>query len=119
MYAIAHERDLRAGRSRTATFEGKDHMSGVSFFHVDNETGQGPEVHTHPYSETFIVLSGEAVITVDGEEIGARKGDVVVADAGTPHRFRNSGSGRLELMCIHASPRFETEWLDEESGAPS
>jgi mannose-6-phosphate isomerase-like protein (cupin superfamily) len=113
MHTVVQERDLRTGRSKTSTFEGKDHMSGVSFFHVDNEPGQGPEVHTHPYSETFIVLSGEAVITVDGEEIEDRKGDIVVAGAGAPHRFRNSGSGRLDIMCIHASPRFETEWLDE------
>ena len=117
MYTIVHERDLRTGSSRTATFEGRDHGSGISFFHVDNEPGQGPELHTHPYSETFIVLSGEAVITVDDKEVGARPGDVVVAAASAPHRFRNSGSGRLEIMCIHASPRFESEWLDD-AGQP-
>jgi mannose-6-phosphate isomerase-like protein (cupin superfamily) len=25
--------------------------------------------------------------------------------AETPHKFKNNGTGRLEVVCIHASPR--------------
>lgn len=119
MVTVVHSRDLMAKGSRTATFEGEHHGSGISFFHVDNDPGQGPGMHTHPYSETWIVLSGEALVTVDSEEIDARKGDIVTVDAGTSHMFRNSGNTRLELMCIHVSPRFVTEWLDDELGKPA
>jgi hypothetical protein len=29
-----------------------------------------------------------------------------------PHRFVNSGSGRLRQIDIHLNPRYATEWLD-------
>jgi hypothetical protein len=56
------------------TFEGEPYGSGVSFFLVDNEPGEGPDLHKHPYSETWIVRSGKARITADGEDIEAGPG---------------------------------------------
>jgi len=99
------------------TFEGDPYGSGVSFFLVNNEPGAGPNLHKHPYSETWIVRSGTARITADGEEIEAAAGDIVVVSAETPHKFKNIGAGRLDIICIHASPRMIHEWL-EESAAP-
>ncbi len=116
MFAVVHTPDVTPNGSRTARFEGEPYGSGVSLFLVDNDPGQGPARHRHPYSETWVVLSGEAVITADGVDIEARKGDIVVVSAGTAHKFRNTGGDRLELMCIHASPRMIQEWLDDETG---
>ena len=82
-------------------FEGHDHGSPVSFFLVDNEPGQGPELHVHPYSETWIVRKGEAEFTVGDRTIRGFGGDIVVAAPNVPHRFENVGTGRLELVCIH------------------
>ncbi len=117
MFKALNTRDLMTNSSRTATFEGEPHGSGVSFFLVDNDPGQGPGLHRHPYSETWVVLAGAAVITADGEELPAKEGDVVVVDAETPHKFRNTGTDRLQIMCIHASPRFIQEWLPEPAAA--
>lgn len=114
MYTATRTSDLTVSGSRTATFEGESHGSGISFFLVDNDPGQGPGLHRHPYSETWIVLSGEALLTADGVDIEARKGDIVVVGPETPHKFRNTGSDRLEIMCIHASPRMIQEDLDED-----
>jgi len=105
--------DLIIGTGRTARFEGEGYGSGVSFFLVDNEPGQGPGLHRHPYSETWVVRSGEAMITADGQEVRAVAGDILVVGAETPHRFRNVGEGRLEIVCIHASPKMIQENLDE------
>ncbi len=79
-------------------------MSGASFFLVNNEPGAGPHLHRHPYSETWIVLSGKARITADGEDIQAGSGDIVVVSPETPHKFKNIGADRLDIICIHASP---------------
>jgi len=100
--------------SRTARFEGESFGAGVSFFLVDNDPGQGPGLHKHPYSETWVVLSGEAVITADGQQVEARKGDIVVVGSETPHKFRNSGAGPLEIVCVHASPRFIQDNLEDD-----
>jgi mannose-6-phosphate isomerase-like protein (cupin superfamily) len=94
------------------TFEGDSHGSGVSFFLVDNQPGAGPDLHRHPYSETWIVRSGSVRFTADGMEIDAGPGDIVVVGAETPHKFKNVGTGRLEIVCIHASPRMIQEDLE-------
>lgn len=96
---------------RNARFEGEPYGAGISFFLVDNEPGQGPKLHQHPYPETWIVLSGHGVFEADGNEVAAGPGDTVVVGPNTPHRFRNTGPERLELVCIHAAERMVTEWL--------
>ncbi|WP_425861936.1 cupin domain-containing protein [Arthrobacter sp. TWP1-1] len=104
--------ELMLGAGRTIKFEGEGYGSGVSFFLVDNDPGQGPGLHRHPYSETWVVLEGEAIVRADGEAHPAVVGDILVVEAGTPHQFRAAGSGRLRMMCIHASPRFHQENLE-------
>lgn len=105
--------ELVIGTGRTIRFEGDDHRSGVSFYLVDNDPGQGPGLHRHPYSETWLVLEGQAVVTADGKEVQAVEGDILVVEAGTPHCFRAAGERRLRMVCIHASPRFQQENLDD------
>lgn len=95
------------------TFEGEAHGSGVSFFLVNNEPGAGPDLHRHPYSETWIVRSGRARITADGDDVEAGPGDIVVVAPETPHKFKNIGTERLDIICIHASPRMIQESLAE------
>ncbi len=85
--------------------------ASVSFIVVDAEPGRGPALHRHPYEEVFVVLDGEATFTLGDEERVVRGGETVVAPAGVPHRFVNSGCGRLRQVDIHPRPRFETEWL--------
>jgi mannose-6-phosphate isomerase-like protein (cupin superfamily) len=36
----------------------------------------------------------------------------VVVGAETPHKFKNTGAGPLEVVCIHASPRMIQENLE-------
>jgi mannose-6-phosphate isomerase-like protein (cupin superfamily) len=115
MVQLTHAKDLPAASGRTVRFDGCDHGSGVSFFLVDNEPGQGPGLHVHAYSETWIVRAGEVEFTVGPDKARAGVGDIVVGPAGVPHKFRNVGSGRLELVCIHASDRIVQEWLEEPS----
>ena len=55
---------------------------------------------------------GEATFTLGDEQVVAKLGDVLVAPAGTPHKFVNTGTGRLRQVDIHVSPEFVTEWLE-------
>lgn len=94
-------------------FEGGAHGSDVSFFVVDAAPGDGPALHRHPYSETFVVQAGRARFEVGGRAVEAVAGDVVVATPGTAHGFRSVGPERLQLVAIHAAPRVETTWLEQ------
>ncbi len=114
MFHVIRREELSPDRGRTVAFEGEPYRAGISFFLVDNEPGEGPRLHRHPYAETWIVRSGRAAISAGGERIEAGPGDVVVVEAETAHRFENLGPGRLEIVCIHAADKMATEWLDDE-----
>ncbi|CAN7367741.1 cupin domain-containing protein [Phyllobacterium sp. LjRoot231] len=92
---------------------GKPYGTNVSVvFYSSDRIGGGPKLHTHPYTETFIVRKGNARFTVGDEIIDAHEGQIVVSPANTPHKFENIGPGRLETIDIHANEVFITEWLE-------
>jgi mannose-6-phosphate isomerase-like protein (cupin superfamily) len=51
-------------------------------------------------------------MTAEDAEIEAGPGDILVVTANTPHKFKNIGIGRLEIICIHNSPRIIQEDLE-------
>ncbi len=79
----------------------------VSFFLVESPPGGGPVLHHHPYEEVFVTLEGEATFTVGDATIEVSAGQIVVAPAGVPHKFVNSGSGLLRQVDIHPSGRIQ------------
>ena len=100
------------GSDESRRFEGAGYGLQVSFFHVFMPPGAGPALHTHPYEETFVVDFGEATFTLDGEEIVAVGGQIVIAPPNTPHKFVNSGADTLHLTGIHSAPRMEQTDLE-------
>jgi quercetin dioxygenase-like cupin family protein len=101
------------GNNVSRTFQGGSHgPSSVSFFLVHNEPGQGPELHHHPYDETFVILEGHVEVRVGDETVDGGPGDIVIGPPGVPHAFTNLGPGRARLVCIHAAPAMRTEFLD-------
>jgi mannose-6-phosphate isomerase-like protein (cupin superfamily) len=83
----------------------------IIFNHME-KPGGGPRLHRHPYPETFVIRSGEALFTVGDEQIKAVAGQIVIVPANTPHKFTNPGPGALETIDIHESGKFVTEWLE-------
>ena len=82
-----------------------------------DEVGSGPVLHVHPYDEIFVVKSGRAIFTVGGETFGAGEGDVAMAPANTPHKFKNLGPGPLYTMDIHLNGEWiQTDLYDPDAG---
>src|SRR5829696_10207112 len=79
----------------------------------DGPPGSGPKLHRHPYAEVFLVQEGSATFTVGEDTLDVTGGQIVVAPAGIPHKFVNSGAGPLRQIDIHANDRFVTEWLED------
>lgn len=112
MHKVIRSGELQPSPGGTITFEGEPHASGVSFFLVNSRPGGGPDLHRHPYSETWIVRGGRALFTADGEELEAGPGDIIVVSTDTPHKFKSLGPERLDIVCIHDSPKMIQENLE-------
>ena len=55
--------------------------------------------HVHPHeTERFEVLAGRLGVEVDGERRYAGRGEVVVVEPGTPHRFWNAGDAEVRFL---------------------
>ena len=89
----------------------------VSFFLSETPPGRGPLLHRHPYDEVFVVQEGDLTFTVGDATIEATGGQIVIAPAGTPHKFVNPGTGRALHVDIHTDRRMTTEWLEEKEGS--
>jgi mannose-6-phosphate isomerase-like protein (cupin superfamily) len=92
--------------------QGHNYNAAVSIIVIDAPPGSGPKLHRHPYEEVFVIHEGTVTFTAGDETIEAKGGQVVVVPAGVPHKFTNTGEGRLRQVDIHASDRFVTEWLE-------
>jgi quercetin dioxygenase-like cupin family protein len=111
MFRVVRREDQREGDIADVVFEGEVYGSDVSLFLGELLPGKGPGLHRHPYSETCLVQAGQAAMTVDGEEVVASAGDILVIGPETPHAFTAVGDDPLRMVCIHASKRFVIDWL--------
>jgi quercetin dioxygenase-like cupin family protein len=100
-----YEPDATSGK-----FEGRDIGGPTSAFVVDAVAGRGPSAHVHPYAETFVVLEGAAVFTVDGRPLRAHAGQVLAVPAHTTHGFIAAEPG-VRLLGIHDSPEIVQTFL--------
>ncbi|MDA4895495.1 cupin domain-containing protein [Microbacterium resistens] len=110
---IVHPERIRIGTRASRRFEGSEHGAGISYFYVENEPGEGPGLHWHPYPETWVVIEGEAEFTVGAETFRGSAGDTATGPAHVPHRFVNVGTGTLRILGIHASDTIVQTFLDE------
>ena len=95
-------------------FEGSQYGdTNVSFFLIDAPPGDGPSLHSHPYEEIFVIQAGQVTFTVGNAIIEATGGQIVIAPAGVPHKFVNSGKTPLRSINIHPISRMITEWLED------
>ncbi len=98
----------------TSLFEGGPHDVGLSIFFVDYAPGTVARLHVHPHPEVFVIESGEATFTIDDEEIRASAGQILIAPANRPHRFRRTGSVSFRSINVVPSGKMAFTWLEDE-----
>jgi hypothetical protein len=89
--------------------QGAPHGANISVvFSLLPEPGDGPRLYRHPYPETFIIRSGEALFTVGDDVISAAGGQIVVVPLNTPHKFTKPVRLRwrrsTSMKAAHSSP---------------
>ncbi|NCB74655.1 MAG: cupin domain-containing protein [Clostridia bacterium] len=73
--------------------------------------------HSHSQQEEFfLVLEGEGMLRLNGEEIPVSKGDFIAKPAGKniAHTFYNSGSEALVLLDVGSSEKEDTCYYPDE-----
>jgi mannose-6-phosphate isomerase-like protein (cupin superfamily) len=96
---------LPAGEN-ASTFDGHEHGASVSFFLSRNLPGSGPDLHRHPYEETFIIEDGNVRFTVGEETVEATAGDIVVVPPGRRTSSSTSAPGGSGRSASTRSPRW-------------
>ena len=66
-----------------------DMGSSIEIFDTSGPINAGPPVHTHPWEEVYVVLSGELEVNVDGHAKIIGAGAVAHVPANTKHGYRN------------------------------
>jgi mannose-6-phosphate isomerase-like protein (cupin superfamily) len=108
------DRDALPRDGHTFEFEGSlQDDTEVSFIWVDMPPGRGVRLHKHPYKEIFILHEGTAAFTVGPASLEAHAGQIIIVPAEMPHKFVNTGNGRLSQIDIHCSRQFVTDWLED------
>jgi quercetin dioxygenase-like cupin family protein len=69
------------------------HTEGVTVVHWDVEAGAELPEHSHPHEQLSSLLSGEFIMTVDGETRRMTAGTVAVIESNSVH------SGRAVTAC--------------------
>ena len=74
-------------------------MIGLNAF----EPGQTHALHAHAgMDKMYYVLEGEGLFLLEGRELPATAGDLLVAPEAVPHGVRNTGRTRLLLLAVLA-----------------
>jgi quercetin dioxygenase-like cupin family protein len=70
----------------------------VTVFAFDR--GQGLSTHSAPYDAMVWILEGAVQITIDGKELRAQAGDMVIMPANRPHALHASEPFKMALVMI-------------------
>ncbi len=66
------------------------------------DAGQGLSEHTAPYDAVVYIVEGEAEITLGGEPVLAREGQLVIMPAQVPHALKAKKPFKMMLIMIRA-----------------
>jgi uncharacterized cupin superfamily protein len=93
----------RDGQSASCEFEGEKEFPQLGIFLRVLEPGAPMAMyHWEADQEDFLVLSGEALLIVEGEERPLRQWDLVHCPAGTKHIIVGAGEGRCIVLATGA-----------------
>ena len=71
-----------------------------SLAHVSLSRGKSTASHIMKTSEAYYILKGSGVIHIDNKSENVKVGDVIFVKPGSKQHVENTGSKKLEFLCI-------------------
>ena len=106
--AVLHPAQMKAyergGGAKTIPLVGprigaKSFLNGMTIF----GPGAAIPLHTHNCEESVLLLEGEAIAEIDGEQHAIKAGDISWIPEGVPHRFINASQTEgMRILWIYA-----------------
>jgi len=94
------------GRGAYGTFEGEPEFSQIGIHFVTLAPGEPMSMyHWEADQEDFLVLYGEALLIIEGEERPLRTWDFVHCPPGTQHTILGAGEGNCLVLAVGARDR--------------
>jgi mannose-6-phosphate isomerase-like protein (cupin superfamily) len=76
-----------------------DHGDGYQVKHIEVLPGKRLSYQKHAHrSEHWVVVQGQAIVTLDGQDRSLAQGDTVDVAVGAAHRIANPGDSRLVFI---------------------
>lgn len=97
----------RGGGARTTPLVGPA-IGAQGFLNGITEFGPGAAIpfHSHNCEESVVLLEGEAVLDIGGQEYPVKPFETTWIPPNVPHRFRNvSATQGMKILWIYASPQ--------------
>ena len=110
----------RGGGARTTPLVTKS--VGTSSFitgYTDFDAGTQIPFHSHNCEESVVLIEGDAMLDIDGQEYRIKPLDCTYIPPNVPHRFRNlSDSKPMKILWIYASADATRTLLESGATAP-
>jgi len=96
----------RGGGARTTPLVGRK-VGARAFLTGYTEFAGGAQIpfHFHNCEESVVLIEGDAMLDIDGQEYRLKPQDATYIPPGVPHRFRNlSATNSMKILWIYGSP---------------
>ena len=79
---------------------GDDGAENFAMRMFEVQPGGCTPLHTHPHEHEVFIVEGRGTFVFEGSEHQFGCGDVIFADGGKEHCFRNTGDSLLKFLCL-------------------
>ena len=112
---VVNARDVRwydrGPRGARSDFEGEQEVPQLGIHLFSLAPGQPMSIyHWEADQEDFLVLAGEALLIVEGEERPLRQWDFVHTPAGAAHTIVGAGSGQCVVLAVGSRTATGDDW---------
>lgn len=92
--------------------QAQNYVVGTSMVHP----GGGVPEHAHETEETYLILSGEGVMIINGKEIPVKADDVIYLPPMQKHELKNTGTAEMKTVFVYSPAVVVDHWAQEANG---